>query len=419
MREITQGVAAIPGEGKDIVQRAYTDRFAGARGRLDDILTRHLGPAENIVDYTNMLEENRAKAADPLYDAWRQTKVTPTHELRALMPRLEAAGAFTQARKIAGIEGESMTDAFPTGKFGSFDEYGPTGPPMTEKSLTAANWDMVKRGLDSKIDAAYKSGDKTEARALIKLKSELIGAVEKTPEGDIWRQGRAAFAKGSALIDQVAAGKDTFLGGREGLTADELREELRNLSGPERVARLVGLRSALKEDMGASVTGDARVGTRLLAPNNQEKIKLLLPQGRGERLIKEIEQEAFLRGRHPEVIGNPNTGASNITREESRNLFKPPEAPDFHIMHPGTFMPQNVLQDLLVAGRARSAPALAPILTTKGPAMQDLIDALVEERRKSAGRARVGSLLERRTGGIIAGPMTSTYRRYYENQKTE
>lgn len=413
LRDITQGVAAVQGPGKDEVQRAYEQRFAGSRGRLDDVLTRHFGPTNNIVDYKNFLTETRKAAADPLYEQWRTTQVHPTQELKDLIPRLESAGAFKAAEELAGIRGTNINRNFFT--------------PGPQKAFpTTETWDLVKQGLDRRIDAAYSSSDKTLARHLVQLKGEMIGEIEKTPAGMIWRQARQEFGDRSALMDQMDAGRDTFLGGRAGTSVNELREELRHLSGPERAARIIGLRSALSEDMGATMTGDAKVGGKLLAPNNQNKIRLLLGDQRGGGLVQELEQERFLRERYPHVVGNPNTGASAVGRGETANLFRAPEALPWELTRPSTYpvvgrlMPQNVLHDLMVAGRARSAPALAPLLTTpEGPAMDNLLQEILRQRSRAAGATRAGAAADRLTAATVAGPASSTYRRYYENQKAE
>jgi hypothetical protein len=175
---------------------------------------------------------------------WKQTWGKEGQEL---IPRLESAGAFKAAEELAGIRGTKIDRNFFTPNTATQRSVVISAYPTTE------TWDLVKQGLDRRIDAAYSGGDKTLARHLVQLKGEMLREIEKTPAGQIWRQARQEFADRSSLIDQLQACRDTFLGGRSGLSADELREELRHLSGPEFQARLVGLRSALDEDMGASL----------------------------------------------------------------------------------------------------------------------------------------------------------------------
>jgi hypothetical protein len=263
LTDLAGGIADIPGAGKEVVREAYRTRAAEAGKRIDDAVTKAMGPPVNVVESEKNLTEARKAAADPLYQQWRDTRVEPTAALKTLIPRLEAAGAFDQAEKLSAITGEPLNRKFFTG-----------GP--QKEFPTTQTWDYVKRGLDGKIEQAYAAGDKTTARALTGLKGELIDEIEKTTAGNVWRRARQAFADKSALIDQLAAGRDTFIGGRAGLTPDEMREELRGLSGPELQARIQGARSAITDAMGDSIHGDNRLRDRLLASNNQAKLRMMI-----------------------------------------------------------------------------------------------------------------------------------------------
>jgi hypothetical protein len=235
------------------------------------------------------------------------------------------------------------------------------------------------------------------------------------------------------LIDQVAAGRDTFIGGRAGLSADELQEELKQLSRPEVQGRLVGMRAALHESMGERIGADATTRNKLLAPNNQNKVRSMLkavyPQtgdARADDLIQGLKQEKFLAERVADVIPNQNTGASAVARGEAANLFRAPEPLPWDITRPSTYpvvsrlLPQNIAQELAVAGRNRAAPALSHILTTsEGPRMDDLTNAIFAARDRLGRAGRVGGMLDRATSAAVAGPVSSTYRRYYENQKPD
>jgi len=111
------------------------------------------------------------------YAQWRSTQVQPTDTLKALIPRLEAVGAFDKAKYLGSAKGISLSERFFTS--GQNREY-----------PTAATWDLVKRGLDSKIEQALSGGNKTRASALLGLKDELITKIGKTEAGQVWNQAR-------------------------------------------------------------------------------------------------------------------------------------------------------------------------------------------------------------------------------------
>lgn len=390
LTDLAGGIADSPGPGKQIVREAYRTRAAAAAERIDRSITDAIGPPTNIVEQKQFLAETRKAAADPLYEQWRSMQVHPTPEIKALIPRLEQSGAFDAAEKISGITGEPINRAFFTG-----------GP--NKQFPTTQTWDYVKRGLDSKIDQAYAGGDKTLARHLIELRSDLITNIERTDAGKIWRQARTEFADRSALMDQIDRGRDTFLGSRSGLSVDELREELRGLSGPELAARIQGARSAITEAMGDSIRGQTTMRDKLLAQNNRAKLRLLIGDDRANPLIRDLESERFLTAQDQNVRG----GSQTTPKKERVNALMPPPLPEFdpNFMRPLSWIPPHILEQLrpttiIEGARAQrygnAMEQLGNVLTTDQPAeMQGLIAAMRDEqiRRQAtdAGARRLGS----------------------------
>lgn len=407
MTDLAGGAADVPGPQKQAVRQAYADRAAGQRQRISDALDQAFGtPATDVNAFEKWLTETRAAAADPLYEQWRSMAVHPTDKLKGLIPRLDAAGAFNMAEELSGISGRPINRKFFT--------------PGNDKDFpTTEAWDYVKRGLDRGIDKAYAGGDKTLARELIGLKKELISEIGKTNAGKIWSQAREAFAERSSIIDQLAAGKDDFLGGRSGITADELREELSTLKGPELAARVVGARTAIDDAMGATLNGDGTMRAKLLAPNSQKKLRLLLGDQRANDLIKTLEQEQYLMGQTSNVVGNIQTGASAPMRSARRDALLPnPMQPwDFDLAKPMSWLPPAAREALSLHGlvnarrgatSARALNELGPLLTLpqKAPQFSDLLNAIHAEqiRRATSPLANLGTAVNNRLAGLLAVP---------------
>jgi len=406
MTDIAGGIADTPGSGKAIVREAYRTRAAQQADRIDQALTQNIAPKTNIEDFKNSTIQARSAAADPLYEQWRNSSVHPTPELKGLIPRLEKAGAFDQAEKLSGITGEPINKAFFT-----------TG--AQKQYPTAQSWDYVKRGLDSKIDQAYSAGDKTLARSLVGLKQEMLSEIEKTPAGQVWKQARAAFADKSAILDQIEAGRDTFLGGRSGVSVDELREELKGLGGPELQARITGLRNAADQVMGDTMRGDTTLRNKMLAQNNQEKMRLLLGKAKANDLIKTMEQEKYLGEQYQNVSG----GSQTTPKKERVDALKPTALPQYNpdLAQPLSLIPPHIREALrpstiLDAWRGMKSAAtvnkLAPLMVTEaGPKMNDLISAIHQEAmRRTAANAR-SSLIGNKLAGVAYVPVSSTARR--------
>lgn len=412
--DVTGAIADIPGAGKAAVRQAYAERADRQGDRIEGALTRAMGPRQNMVDLSNIHTEIRKLNADPLYEQWRTMQVHPTPEIKALIPRLEASGAFNAAEELGGITGKPLNRNFFTG--GSKKDF-----PTTE------TWDLVKQGLDRRIDAAYSSNDKRLASKLIELKGELIGEIEKTPAGDVWRRARREFADRSGIIDQLSAGRDTFVGGRSGTSVDEFREEMRHLSRPELMARIQGARDIASEAMGASKNGDTALRNKLLAPNNQDKLKLLLGTADGEALIKSLRHEEYLGNQTANVLGNMQTGASGSMRSERKKMFEAPDLPSWlehlDLTKPGSWLPpsmtpHNVLQGIVNARAGQAAPALAPLMVTpQGPQLDAIVNALQAEAARVSNVNRLASPFATTAGAAVTGPGQAFYRRSIENRR--
>lgn len=421
LTDIAGGIADMSIPEKRIVLDAYRQRLAQQGPRIDDALTKATGIRGDfdITRYEKFLTESRKAASDPLYQQFRDTKVYPTPELKALVPRLEKVGAFDEAEFLSGATGTPINRNFFTG-----------GP---QKAFpTTETWDLVKRGLDSKIEQAYSGGNNTRAKALIGLKNELIGEIENTSAGQVWKQARQEFASRSALLDQLNAGRDTFLGSRSGLSVDEMRDELSHLSQPELAARVVGMRKAVAEAMGDKTEAASSVRNKLLAPNNQEKIRLMLihQPGAADELIHTLESEKYLSDRAPAILPNMSTGASGQTRADRRKMFEPPNLPSWfenvNVTQPATWIPpglrpHNVLQAYTNERAAQVAPALASVVTQgQGPRMDALINALRAEGNRQATITEAGrKYLANPLSVAVSGPGQFAYRRHVENQAAQ
>jgi hypothetical protein len=412
LTDLTGATAVTPGTGKPIVRGAYQARADAQGGRIEDALTKALGPKLDQVQLGQMTTDAFKKRYDPLYAQWRSMEVHPTQGIKDLIPRLKEAKAFGMAKELSGISGEPINQNFFTG-----------GP---QKAFpTTQSWDYIKQALDRRIGQAYKDENGGPlARVLVGLKHDMIDEISKTPAGKVWNQARSAFADKETLLEQQAAGRDTFLGGRSGTSVDELRHELQTLSVPEMVARRQGMRAAASEVMGATRNGDTRLRNMMLAPNNQEKIRLMMGGGQpAEDLINSMEHEAGHGEKAMDVLGNNATGASNVGRAERKNMLMPEPAREYglDLQKPATWVPPSIRDQFSLAGMINSQRTaahsaaneqLARILTMpNNPQSIALLKAVQNEGARQSlnyGRSQAaGNLL----AGAISGPGTSVARR--------
>ena len=96
----------------ELSAKSYRTRQAAQRDVIENSLNRNVSNPVDIEDFKNAITENQRAAATPLYNQFRTMQVHPTAEIQSLIPRLDAAGAFDQAEKLAGINGDSRKSEF-------------------------------------------------------------------------------------------------------------------------------------------------------------------------------------------------------------------------------------------------------------------------------------------------------------------
>lgn len=407
MSDIALGLHSGTGRPKAVIQQKYELRHAQQAGEMKTVLDKTVAPLMDDVHWQQFTTDTHKAQYTPLYQAWEKARVQPTQKLKDLIPRLEKAGAFAKAEEISGISGEPInTTFFTTGNTKSFP--------------TAKSWQYVKQGLNSRIDAAYSAGEKDVARALVKLKGELTNELYATPQGKLLQQADKSFSDMNNILEQHAAGRDTFVGGREGTTKWELREELKHLTPVEQMARIQGLRSVADEAMGATIKGDTTLRNKILAPNNQEKIKMILGQKDGKELIERMEQLKYIGDKKNAIIG----GSQTTPRASARDALRPPQSEPWglNLTQPGTYFPPSVRENVRPSSvmdawrKQRYGDAdnqLAGMLTL--PQSDPRFDLIMRALRSEAQRRQTGSAVVDRAGnaltGMIALPAPTTARR--------
>lgn len=397
-RDLTGGLADIPGPNKEVVREAVRERSAGQRDRLVASLDKNTVPQKDVAVLSKALDQAK-KDADPLYEQFRTMQIHPTDEIKALVPRLEAAGAFDTAEKLAGIEGKDINRTFFTSG--------------TEKNWpTAETWDLVKRGLDSKISGALDANDKTLYRSLSKLRGEMMDKLDSTDAGKVWKQAREKYAEPAALQEHLEEGQKTF---SRATRVDELAQELQGLSGPERAARVQGARDAIQKVIDDTMRGDTTARNLLLSENGKQKMELLFGPQRAGRLTKDLEAELNIAKSRDEIVGgSPTAGKQQRIKDLSPAKGEKGYVDNLKLTEPGTYVPEWMKPRTIMEGATAKRhfdayQQMAPMLTKKmgDPGFDDLVSSLLAERsRMDAAGVRGARLGQRATGALVAGAPT-------------
>lgn len=293
-RGLVAGFAKRPSEEMTSVVNRYETRANGATQRLDDALTSELGAPLNVPQTIEKMRSAATARATPWYDQFRATPIKPSENMYGILDRAKKAGAFDSAQKLMEMDGIDPNKATGNGQF----------------------LDLIKRGLDSKIEAAKSSGDRTLVRSLTGIASDLRtetdailrsqGAYAKDAAGKIIKDPKTNLPKSIYQHARDVAGEDirlekAFEDGQgafdKSLTADQLAYNLNKMSADEKQIFAAGARAQVAHMADRASTkwgenGDAAMRSALLSRDAERKLEIITgaPQKAG-RILDALKRE--------------------------------------------------------------------------------------------------------------------------------
>ena len=190
-------VSKVPGPARNQALGLFQERNRLQPSRLQDLTRKYLTPNLDARATEKQLLDQRQKDSKAAYDpaffdpdpqtgALTVPKMINHPGLDPLLDRLDKTGAFKLAEEIAAARG--------------------VAPPVAGQPLSASQLDLIKRGLDRKINTAYASGDKTMGSELTQLKHEYVGLLDTAIPG--YADARKIFSDYSGSLEAIQAGKE-------------------------------------------------------------------------------------------------------------------------------------------------------------------------------------------------------------------
>ncbi len=361
---LTSAAAGMPGSGKAEIIQGFETRAAQESGVINKSLDNAFGPSTNVPKYVDFLEKQRKSAADPLYEAFRNTEIPMTPQLEGVLSRPSVKEAMPAAARLAEDEGRPIMNS--------------AGHP------TAETYDYIKRALDDKARAAGFGTN--QARVLTGLKRELTSAIDNHPDPNVagvWKQARQEYSDRSSILDALEQGQNW-----RKIHKDELPSVIEGYSGPEKSAFMQGMRSDIADIAESTKRGDTTSRNLFLAPANQEKAATLIGQDKANELVQAMANSADRSANRSLVIGNSQTQP----RQEMGKMLTP--NPEDTLMArvrskysphvtPGGLIPKS-LEEAATARQAaqfeEGRNALAKILMQQGPEAQNHALALLNQK---------------------------------------
>lgn len=281
-QRLGQTAAADRGTARNLIAQTFDQRGREAPDRMSATFDRLLGRSQNRVDWRQAIEDERARQSQPFWNAFADTRISPTPEIDDLMPRLQAAGVIQAANKKMAIQGVPASELF-----------------GDRSSPTARTWDYVRRAIDDEIKRNLEHGSPDDVRIYTQLKNDVLRAIDNHPDPNVaglWRDARRTWQVPSEILDAEKTGYDLLTGN---VKRDNLATLTEGWSPEQRQAGELGVRNRLR-DLELSNRSPTRVSTRImndiLKGDSLEKLRGFLGDERASQIEGALRHEEAMHG---------------------------------------------------------------------------------------------------------------------------
>lgn len=404
-------VTSLPGaaEGKNALLQGFEQRVApGAqKARIQEGLDNLLGKPKNMVQSNIENAAAREAEAGPLFDQFRQMKVTPTAEVKSLTEQLEGLGLLNDAKRVAQVKAAATGEPVaPTENFFTTGE--------RKDWPTTESWSYVKQAVDDKIANSYDAhGHATQnTRLWRQLKKRIDNVIaNSSPEtAKVWGQARDIWESSKAVDNARAEGARVWA---RTYHPDQLIQDLTDMSPAERAAFKEGARSALQNNIEASVNGDTTTRQMLRSDFSKQKMHMLAEN----KSVKPAQVDEFLNQmeREPQFAANKSLLGTTSQKEAvaAAKEEMTPKAEDLFInqlkqkysphVTPFAYIPilskvGKAVARHQEAGYEAARNELGKLLATKGSKAEEVAKALLNYAPKGRGKVpaelTTGTLLQ-------------------------
>ncbi len=397
----TEALAQQPGPQRNIIVEALDERARLAPARINNAVNQSMGPAANIPQTVQHLQQTYGAQAAPLYDAFYQTPIPMTPQLAALYQRAAASGAMRNAQRLMQIDG--------------FDPQA-----LAQDNLTGREWDYIKRGIDDLASQADRQGSREGLRRFGTLSQAIRQQVDATispndPAQSIWAQARQIAGDGIGAREAIEEGRTAF---NRGLTADQLQADNAGRSALERDAFNVGAREQLRSTMSTSATnfgpnGDAATRRVLNSDESRAKLRTMLPGPDAQRITGRVDAENAMAETRGQVMGNSATARRQAARDliprqgDETNYAQIGSRSISGVVMEGAARIANILSNSAISERnGRISRDMAAMLVAEGAPRDQIAAALFAVARRqgvtAAARQRIENLATLVIRGSIA-----------------
>lgn len=213
VKGLTRSIAKLP-QAKDVVTDALEQRSFGAVKRVSEQLSKDISPVGAYFGNIDDLAKARSEIAAPLYEkAFKQNTTLDINKNRELFNKIapDIADAKNKFRLSSDISDNSIVML-----------------------------DAAKKSLDDKIGKAIRQGERQEASILQGIKKELVSKLDQlNPD---YKKARQVFSDFASIQNAQEQGLEIV---KKGITAEQVKKMIKEMSVAEKDAFRIGLREGL------------------------------------------------------------------------------------------------------------------------------------------------------------------------------
>lgn len=381
-----QGLAAIGGEGADIMGRALRERSATAGQRIDQAISTYM--AQPGADFATKVEQARRKASEfgPLYDA---AKAYPDPiDVDALRSGI-ALAARDQSSAVRGALNSVLSDL------------GPTGP------VSGLRLHNARAALSDAKEEAFRAGAGEKGKILKNVLDEMDRRLDEIPG---YSTARGGWADASAIERAIDEGMGVFSGGpMSAVNPRELAARLAKMAPAQREAFKQGARGYIEALMGTSRNDAAAAWGAFDKEFNAEKLRLILGPADADAIMQRLQAEKVFSRTRSKVLEGSETQA----RKEAAEALSSARVPESSArqtlparVSEAASAPINRLIDEVLYGRRAGQlnRSLGELLSMQGPQRDAAVNSLLRAARDMPDRTRAQQIVE---ALFTAGVLTS------------
>lgn len=284
-------IARNRGDGGEMIIDALQRRKAGAMSRINAAMDDTLGAPANVPESVENIRQWANTIARPMYDQFYQSPVQASPSLTKLLERADADGLLGAAKKRLSFKG--------------FDPEDQANMPRL--------LDQLKKLADDKAGAARRAGERETFADYSRFAREIRDEADRATSGVAglgpYAEARRMAGTGMQYEDAVDLGRDAF---RKSLSPDQMRADMQRLGPGQRGAYDLAARDSLRHvarnaSSNFGPTGDNAIRRALGADNAREKVEILAGPQRSRQLMRRLDAETEFARTQDAAIGNSIT----------------------------------------------------------------------------------------------------------------